>query len=270
MCLILFSYKSHPKYKLVVAANRDEFYVRATQPAHFWEEDARVLAGKDLEAGGTWMGVAKTGRLSMLTNFRDPHNIKANAPSRGQLVLDYLKGSVNGGEYLEKIAKNGGAYNGFNLVTGTFDDLHYYGNYQNRVLKIPPGIHGLSNALLNTDWPKTVKGKSKLAQMMKNSDLPPEQLFDILYDDIKAPDRELPNTGVSKEKESMLSPMFIKSPDYGSRCSTVIMVDHDNHVQFLERTYDTTTFEFFDKTFEFDAVRQDAKSSSTEIRHRNE
>jgi len=251
MCLILFSYKSHPKYKLVVAANRDEFYARDTQPAHFWDNDETVLAGKDLEAGGTWMGVAKTGRLSMLTNFRDPNNIKSNAPSRGQLVLDYLKSSVDGNEYLSGIAKNGNAYNGFNLITGAFDDLHYYGNYQKGVIQIPPGIHGLSNALLNTEWPKTVKGKNKLTEMMQRENLKAESLFDILYDDIKAPDRELPSTGVSTEMESMLSPMFIKSPNYGSRCSTVIVVDHDNQVQFLERTYDTDTFGYSDKSFEF-------------------
>lgn len=251
MCLILFSYHSHPKYKLVVAANRDEFYARDTKPADYWDDQKSILAGQDLEAGGTWMGVATTGRLSMLTNFRDPNNIKSNAPSRGQLVLDFLNDSITGEEYLSNISQNGAAYNGFNLITGTFDDLHYYGNYQQGVMQIPPGIHGLSNALLNTEWPKTVKGKKKLTKIIQQQDLRAENLFDALYDDIKAADGELPSTGVSQEMESMLSPMFIKSPNYGSRCSTVIMVDHENNVQFLERTYDTETFDYSDKSFEF-------------------
>ncbi len=235
----------------MIAANRDEFYARKTKHAHFWDDDENILAGKDLVGGGSWMGVAKTGRLSMLTNFRDPHNIKDNAPSRGELVLDFLKGRGNGASYLQGISQNGKEYNGFNLIAGTFDDLHYYGNYQEGVTRIEPGIHGLSNALLNTEWPKTIKGKNKLGEIVKKVDLEPYQLFEALYDDIKAPDNELPNTGISREKESVLSPMFIKSPDYGSRCSTVILVDNEDNVQFLERTYDTETFEFTDKSYEF-------------------
>lgn len=251
MCLILFSYKTHPKYKLIVAANRDEFYKRETKNADFWQGDPDILAGKDLVGGGTWMGISKKGRLSMLTNFRDPHNIKADAPSRGELVLDFLKGEESGATYLDKISQKGADYNGFNLITGTFDDLYYYGNYQQGVSAISPGVHGLSNALLNTPWPKTVKGKDKLEVLTQGDSFTAEQLFDSLYDDIKAPNKDLPNTGVSKDIESMLSPMFIKSPDYGSRCSTVILVDHKDNVTFMERTYNIHTFTYTDVSYGF-------------------
>lgn len=253
MCLILFSYKNHPRYKLVVAANRDEFYARPTQHAHFWEREEHILAGKDVEAGGTWMGISKKGRLSMLTNFRDPSNINSNAPSRGHLVSDFLTQDDNPYPYLQGIETMAAKYNGFNLICGSLDELHYYGNYQKGIRKIDPGVHGLSNALLDTPWPKVKKGKSKLQSLLKSEVLEPESLFDLLYDDSLATETELPETGVGPEKERMLSPLFIKSPNYGSRCSTVILVDHTNRVQFLERTYNLADFSSSTVSFEFSA-----------------
>ncbi|UII33022.1 NRDE family protein [Fulvivirga ulvae] len=250
MCLILFAYKTHPGYKLVVAANRDEFYSRPTEPAEFWEDNPSILAGRDLTAGGTWMGINKRGKISMLTNYRDLKNIRQNAPSRGHLVSDFLENDETADKYLHQVSEKGNLYNGFNLVCGTVDELYYYGNYRAGVHPVTSGYHGLSNALLNTQWPKVDKGLNKLRAILKSERIDPEQLFDALYDDIKAPDHLLPDTGVGLERESMLSPMFIKSANYGSRCSTVLLVDHDNRVQYLERTYNIPEFTFTDRVFE--------------------
>lgn len=250
MCLILFAYKTHPEYKLVVAANRDEFYSRPTEPATFWKDNPAILAGKDLTAGGTWMGINRQGKISMLTNYRDLKNIKQNAPSRGHLVSDFLENEEHAHDYLQQLSEKGDLYNGFNLICGTMDELYYYGNYKSGVHPITSGYHGLSNALLNTQWPKVDKGLNKLRSILKTEKVEPEQLFEALYDDIKAPEHLLPDTGVGLERESMLSPMFIKSADYGSRCSTVLLVSNDNDIHYLERTYNTTDFSYTDRIYE--------------------
>ena len=244
MCLILFAHKAHPKYKLIVAANRDEFYARPTQPADYWEENPNILAGKDLEAGGTWLGINRIGKVSLLTNFRDLKNIKSEAPSRGHLVSDFLKSDTQPKQYLDQIETIGDQYNGFNLICGDWNNLYYYGNYQNEVHKIESGIHGLSNALLDTPWPKVVKGRANLEKVMQQELIEPEQLFELLYDDQKAGDAHLPDTGVGYELEKMLSPLFIKSENYGSRCSTVLLVDLDDQITFAERTYNPSDFTF--------------------------
>jgi len=249
MCLILFAHQYHPKYKLIVAANRDEFYARETQPASFWEDKPQVLAGRDIEAGGTWLGVNKIGEVSMLTNFRDLQNINPTAPSRGQLVSDFLVNNLQASDYLKKVASSGKEYNGFNLICGTQDELFYYGNYQEGVHRIEAGIHGLSNALLNTPWPKVIKGRNKFQQAIEKKVPLVEDLFDTLYDDIKAPKEKLPDTGVGFEKEHMLSPMFIKSENYGSRCSTVLLVDKNDVMTFVERTYNIEDYSYFDKSY---------------------
>ncbi|MEM6522232.1 MAG: NRDE family protein [Bacteroidota bacterium] len=251
MCLILFSYQNHPKYKLVIAANRDEFYQRPTEPAKFWKDEPHVLAGKDVEAGGTWMGISRSGKISMLTNYRDPQNIKISAPSRGHLVSHYLVSQKAPDEYLKEVENVGGKYNGFNLVCGTLDDMHYYGNYQAGVRQLKPGIYGLSNALLDTPWPKVKKGRDGLKDVLKKEVIEAESLFNILYDDTKANQSDLPSTGVSLEQEEMLSPMFIKSSNYGSRCSTVVLLTHANEVYFAERTYNISDFTSSTVSFQF-------------------
>jgi uncharacterized protein with NRDE domain len=249
MCLILFAYKAHPKYKLVIAANRDEFYARPTLPAHFWSENGNILAGKDLEAGGTWLGISKTRKISLLTNYRDLSNIKANAPSRGHLVSNFLESDTDAKTYLKKIEESGDQYNGFNIISGDWNDLFYYGNYQKGVHEIKPGIHGLSNALLDTEWPKVTKGKRELEAILKGDGFLDETLFELLYDNELAADEKLPETGVGYEKEKMLSPKFIKSPNYGSRCSTVLIVDNNDNATFSERTYSPEDYSFETKTF---------------------
>ena len=250
MCLILFAYKKHPSYKLILAANRDEFYARPTQAAAYWTEYPEILAGKDIEAGGTWMGINKVnGKICMLTNYRDPANIKASAPSRGLLVSNFLKEMADAPQYVGKLG-SGTEYNGFNMVLGDYENLWYYSNQFKGLKKLPAGVYGLSNHLLNTEWPKVIKGKQKLNAIMDTSSINYENLFEALYDNETALDHQLPDTGVGLEKERLLSPMFIKSPIYGSRCSTVLLIDNKNNFTFAERTYNTDTFEHADQVYQ--------------------
>jgi uncharacterized protein with NRDE domain len=252
MCLIFISVNRHPNYKLIVAANRDEFYSRKTAPAAFWKDQPTILGGRDLEAHGTWMAMTKTGRISMVTNYRDPHNINPKAPSRGQLVSDYLAGEMDPHLYLKQVEQEGKAYNGFNLIVGNSNDLFYYSNYSGSPEKIERGIHGLSNHLLDTPWPKVERGKEKWNALLAQPALKPAELFGFLMDEQRAPDEQLPETGIGLDRERALSSMFIKTNGYGTRCSTVILIDHQNRAEFVERVYDLATFQYEDRTFSFE------------------
>lgn len=260
MCLIFLSLHHHPDYKLIIAANRDEFYKRSTAPAAFWNDRPQVLGGRDLEAGGTWMGVTTAGRLSLITNYRDISNIRADAPSRGQLVSDFLEGELDPQRYLAGVEQRGKAYNGFNLLAGSGDELWYLSNYRRGVEKLAPGYYGLSNHLLDTPWPKVVRGKEKLRPLLESEVIDHEGILDALLDEAIAPDHELPDTGVGLERERILSAMFIKSPGYGTRCSTVITIDRSNNVHFVEREYDVNTFTFSQRAFDFVMVSPDQQT----------
>ncbi|AGK53417.1 NRDE family protein [Bacillus sp. 1NLA3E] len=237
MCLILFAYRVHPKYKLIIAANRDEFYERPTAPAHFWEDHPQILAGRDLKQMGTWMGVTKEGSFAALTNYRDPKELTDGKRSRGELVGDFLKNSLHPKTYMEKVANHRDLYPGYNLLAGDAKDLYYYSNIGNELKRIDSGIYGVSNHLLNTEWPKVKRGKEGLEKIVKGNrnDLE-EQLFTILQNANPAPDDALPKTGVSLEWERVLSPMFIKSDGYGTRSSTVLLMT-DEEIHFTERVY---------------------------------
>ncbi len=238
MCLIFLSYKQNKEYPLIVLANRDEFYKRPTQSAHYWEENPNILAGKDLEGGGTWMGITKNGYMSMLTNYRDIANIKSNAPTRGKLVSDYLKGEFSPKEYLLALSKTGSSYNGYSLIAGSFDDPWYYSNYDKKVAQLGTGLYGLSNALLDSNWPKIETGKSTLAPLLSKDNIDKEALFNMMTNADLAEDTQLPKTGLPIEKERAISPMFINIEGYGTRCTTLIMVDKNGHVDFTERQYE--------------------------------
>lgn len=251
MCLINFQFKSHPKYKLVVAANRDEFYGRPTAAAHFWEEEPDLLAGRDLLQMGTWLGVTKSGRFAALTNFRDPSEMDPKKVSRGAIVRNYLAGEQSPAEFLRSLKKED--YTGFNVLVGDTDQLYYYNNLQGEITEVPPGTHGLSNHYLNTPWPKVVKGKRNLEHYLSRVEkVQLDSLFHILSNAEQAPDTELPETGVGLDFERKLSSIFIKTPDYGTRSATVVLIDHDNHVTFAERTYEKGEFKE-QKIFEFTA-----------------
>jgi uncharacterized protein with NRDE domain len=249
MCLIAFSYKTHPKYRLILAANRDEFYQRPTRAAQFWNKEGcpQILAGKDLKAGGTWMGISKSGKWAALTNYRDPSNIKENAPSRGALVLDYLKLNNSSKEYLLDLKNKANAYNGFNLLLGEKDTLLHYSNESDQIIEIAPGIHGLSNALLNTSWPKLDQAKKELERVTSQEDFDKEKLFEILKNPEKAPDNQLPSTGMTKELEKAVSSIFIKTENYGTLCSTLLLIDYEGNAEFVERRYNTETSEIIEE-----------------------
>lgn len=251
MCLIFISINNHPEYKLVVAANRDEFYNRKTAAAEFWHDEPTVLAGRDLEAGGTWFGVNKRGKISMITNYRDPKNINPKAPSRGKLVSDFLLNETGGREYLTNLY-HPEIYNGFNLITGTPDALYYFSNYREGITEMKNGLYGLSNHLLDSPWPKVVKGKALMSDVL-STPFTSNDLFELLYNEAVASDDLLPDTGVGLERERALSSMFIKSPGYGTRCSTVLLIDYKNKFSFSERVYDLSTFQFTENTFSFTA-----------------
>lgn len=243
MCLILFAFNKHSKYKLIVAANRDEFYKRPTAPAHWWEDSPHILAGKDLQAGGTWMGITKTGKFAAITNYRGkkvPFKRK-NAPSRGKLVSEYLDSTVTPEDYAHTLRETGHNYNGFNLLFGDSAQLLYYSNvFENTMaLTLEPGIYGLSNDILDTPWPKVVKGKASLKSILesghtKDSRLA-EELFSVLNDRSFSGYKDLPDTGIGRIKERMLSPLFIRTPLYGTRSSTVVLTGYNGNVFFEER-----------------------------------
>jgi uncharacterized protein with NRDE domain len=251
MCLILFAINAHPTYKLVLAGNRDEFYNRKTASANFWTDHEHVLGGRDLEAGGTWLAMSRAGKIGMVTNFRDPQNIDPKAPSRGHLVSDFLIRDESPEEYIRNISANGKKYNGFNLLVGNLSSLWYCSNYKNGYEKLSAGFYGLSNHLLDTPWPKVLRGKEKMGQVLTNKFIDPDALFEILYDDQLAIDTLLPSTGLPLDRERALSSMFIKTEGYGSRCSTVVLVDKNDEVLFAERVYDFKTFQYTTQNFKF-------------------
>jgi uncharacterized protein with NRDE domain len=237
MCLIFLAYQQHPTYPIIIAANRDEFYQRKTIPAHFWKDHPHVLAGRDAEANGTWLGVNTSGKISLLTNYRDLSNLKSSAPSRGKLVSNFLIDAANAKNYLEAVQETSQAYNGFNLIVGSTEGLYYYSNYGDGIQQIQPGIYGLSNHLLDTPWPKVVRGKEKFSNAIQAEVIDPEVIFEALADESTAPLEQLPNTGIPLEFEKALSAMFIKTKGYGTRSSTIVLIDHRQHLTFFERTY---------------------------------
>ena len=237
MCLILFGYKISRKYPLILAANRDEFYQRPTDRMHFWQSNPSILAGKDLDQGGTWFGVNKNGTFAALTNYRDPAAIKQNAPSRGEIIIDFLESKKPSETYFNAVKKKADLYNGFNLIFGSKEELFWFSNLKNTIEKISPGIHGLSNRFLDTPWPKVASGKRALEQVI-NENISSESLFSILTDQSIPDDSLLPHTGVELEWERILSPLFIQSDIYGTRSSTVMLMDKDSNIEITERTYD--------------------------------
>jgi uncharacterized protein with NRDE domain len=236
MCLILMAWRVHAQYPVVFAANRDEFHNRPTAAAHWWADRPQLLAGRDLQARGTWLGITRSGQIAALTNFRGPSRNKANAPSRGGLVVDMLESGTPMGERLAQLSTLSPQYSGFSLLCtdgrqlGVFESVPAVG----RLLE--PGIYGLSNHLLDTPWPKVQRAKSSLAGAL--SALPDDAaLLELLRDDRTAADEQLPRTGISLEWERLLSSAFIRGDEYGTRSSTLIRIDVDGVVSFKEWTW---------------------------------
>ena len=238
MCLILFSYKRHPDYRLILAANRDEFYKRPTAPLDYWTDHPDVLAGRDLKGSGTWLGVTRTGRIAAITNYREGGASIETAPSRGDLIRNYLTADSAPSQYLSEVRKNGHAYNGFNLIAGDAETLFYTSNRASRIQKLKPGLYGISNHLLDTSWPKVQTGKVHLQGLLNgNEKMDPEKIFEILSDRSMPADDELPDTGVGLQWERILSPIFITSPHYGTRSSSIVLIAASGRMTVMERTY---------------------------------
>ncbi len=236
MCLALVALDAHPKYRCVIAANRDEFHARAAAPAHWWDDG--VLAGRDLVAGGTWFGVTRTGRWALITNFREGIPRDPYAPSRGELVTRMLHDAASPLRSSAALLPEGGRYHGFNLLVGDGSDAAFASNRASGALALGEGIHGLSNHLLNTPWPKLLRSKARLAEWLSDDDPAIEAAFAFLADRAPASDTALPATGISPQWERLLSSPFIVSPDYGTRSSTVLLIARDGSVRFIERSFD--------------------------------
>ena len=238
MCLILLSYKMHPDYHLILAANRDEFYQRPTAPLGYWADHPDVLAGRDLKGNGTWLGITRSGRIAAITNYRESAASMENAPSRGILIRNFLIGDDSPQAYLTAVSKISQTYNGFNLIAGDPSGLYYYSNRSTQVQQLQPGIYGISNHLIDTGWPKIQRGKELLqGQLTGREKIDIERIWEILSDRSRPPDNELPDTGVGLDWERILSPLFITSPDYGTRSSSVVLIDNSGRVTIQERTF---------------------------------
>lgn len=246
MCLILIAQQVRPDYPLILLANRDEFYARPTAPLAFWPEAPDLLGGRDLQAGGTWLGMNRCGRLAAVTNFREPQAERDAGRSRGLLVNDFLTEDQDPEAFLDRVARSTQVYRGFSLLLGDLrkpaeKTLHYYSNRGSGPLLIAPGVHGLSNHLLDTPWPKVQRGKMALEALLHESTVPaPESLLELMRDQTPSPDAELPDTGVGLETERLLATVFIASADYGTRSTSLILVRRDGAVTFGERTYPHT------------------------------
>lgn len=252
MCLILLAYDQHPRFRFIMAANRDEFYARPTAPAQFWDDYPYIFAGRDLKQMGTWMGVTKNGGVAALTNYRERPSADPRLKSRGELVSRYLIDQVPPLDYLHQIKGMDDQYQGYNLIIGDRSSLYYYSNRNKEIVPMKQGVHGLSNHLLNTPWPKVEKGKQGLRQLLSAEHVDPERLFQLLADSEPAKDDELPDTGVGLGWERTLSPLFIRSADYGTRSSTVLLIDRQDHVCFVERTFKAGEDAYEEVSVEFD------------------
>jgi uncharacterized protein with NRDE domain len=241
-------------------ANRDEFYNRKTERASYWPTHHNIVGGRDMEATrkdgtcGTWMAMTTSGKIAMITNYRDFKNLKSQAPSRGHLVSDFLLEGMYPIPYLQQVEKTKNEYNGFNLIVGDVSNLFYLSNYKDGIVKIEPGLYGLSNALLDSPWPKVALAKSKMKPILDKKIIEPDELFDLMRDESRADDNLLPNTGIGVDREKALSAMFIKTEGYGSRCSTVVLIKHSGETVFAERTYDLEGFNYDTRLFEFTAL----------------
>ena len=243
MCLIVFAWRVIPGVPVIAAANRDEFYDRPTAPAAPWPENPNVIAGRDLEHGGSWMGVTREGptgpKFAALTNIRAPGEVRLDAPSRGALVADFLKGSLSAADYLEVVRERGDVYNGYNLVLGDASALYWYSNRagddpRNGQPLEAGRIYGISNGLLDAPWPKVTRTKAQFASLLCQG-APEDAYFEMLADTTRAPDMRLPETGVPIDLERVLSAVCIETPGYGTRTSTVVKLYENAPAELHER-----------------------------------
>ncbi|HET7369618.1 MAG TPA: NRDE family protein [Gammaproteobacteria bacterium] len=239
MCLIAIAWKTDADWPLVLAANRDEFHARATDPASFWRDASDILGGRDLTAGGSWLGIRANGRFAAVTNFRDGFEPPADARSRGHLVGDFLRGDASPAIFMAEVAAEADRYAGFSLFVGDRDTLMYFSNRAGEPRRLAPGRYTLSNAALDVPWPKVQRMRDAFAQQLDEQPPPdPEALLAVLDDRTPAPDDDLPETGLPRERERLLSAPFVVSPSYGTRASSVVLVDATGRTSLTERGFD--------------------------------
>lgn len=239
MCLILFSFRTHRHFPLVIAANRDEHYNRPAAPAAFWEDQPDIYAGRDLEKGGTWMGLHGNGRFAAITNYREGTPGPAAPRSRGELVSGFLAGNDSAENFFLQAALSNADYNPYSMIAGDIGKLHFFSNRIATPQVITPGVHGLSNHLLNTPWPKVTSGIAALASTtdVDDPDAIGAVMFSLLMDDQPAVESVLPDTGITRQREKELSPPFIRGEHYGTRTSTVVVVNAGSEVFFHEKRF---------------------------------
>lgn len=255
MCLILLAWRAYREHSLILAANRDEFFARATLPAAPWAESLMVIGGRDLEKGGSWLAVSASGRLAAVTNFRDGGSRKTGTRSRGLLVNDFVLSDLDPTLFLEHVRARRDAYDGFNLLVAANGELLHYANVSDEITSVEAGIHGLSNHLLDTPWPKVERGKTALRRLLDGpSEALAPGLFDALADTRRPPDQELPHTGVSLDWERELGRVFIRAPGYGTRAATVVLIESSRKLTFIERNFDSGGEAAETRTFQLPAV----------------
>lgn len=238
MCLIAFAWQAHETLDLVVAANRDEFHARATEPAHWWRTPAGVFGGRDLEAGGAWCAADPSGRFAAVTNVREPV-CQTAARSRGLLVRDYFSHPGDAADWAARTADQGPAFGPFNLLVGDRDSLWFVSNRgPARHMRLRPGVHAISNGHWGEHWPKTERAQTRLRHLLDAHSANDAALFELLADTDAAPRAALPDTGIGAERERFLSSLFIRSEHYGTRASTLIRRDRAGHTHFHERGFD--------------------------------
>ena len=260
MCLLIFAWRQHPRYPLVLAGNRDEFHERPAGPAGWWSSPPGLLAGRDLQAGGTWLGVTRGGRFGVVTNFREPDRDTSGSRSRGELVVDFLSTPLSPAEWAAELATRQDEYGGYNLIVGDTEGIRYLTNRGEDVHDLPPGVYGLSNHRLDTPWPKVVTAKEGLVNAIGEMRLAREPLFRILADRETAADGELPDTGLPLDWERKLSSAFIVSPRYGTRVSTVMLIDESGEMEFEERRFNAAGEQTGESVYEGVVDRQPTRT----------
>ena len=252
MCLLVIAWKVHPRYRLILAGNRDEFHERPAAPLGWWQDDPRILGGRDLKANGTWLGVARSGRFGVVTNYRDLQAPVEGAPSRGGLVPRFLTGATSPKEFLDDLRGAAPRYSGFNLLVGGSRALYYFSNRGPAAPRaLAPGIYGLSNHLIDTPWPKVIRTRAGFTDLLRHPDVQPEDLFSLLASKQPAEPTQLPATGLPPDWEKVVSAPFVVNERYGTRCSNVLLVERNGRTVLHERRFDsggiqtgTTRFEF--------------------------
>lgn len=252
MCLITFAWQAHPEYRLILAANRDEFHQRPARELHWWPDRPDILGGRDLQAGGTWLAAGRTGRFATVTNYRESTSRTAHERSRGELVSNFVSAELSPHRYAESI--EGERYAGFSLLLADADTLFYASNRDELRGPVEPGVHGLSNASLNTPWPKLVRTRNLLSDMIDAGNISESALFRLLADRETTPAAEIEAGALPFALARALTAPFIVTPDYGTRCTNVLLWSHDGEITLAERRFDADGVKTGESRFRFAAT----------------